>query len=58
MSDKRLERDYERICSMILDGTVSDEDVTVAVNNLFYERFGMSACEIQAELGMQLSQKL
>lgn len=43
---------------MILDGTVSDEDVTVAVNNLFYERFGMGACEIQAELGMQLSQKL
>lgn len=58
MSYKRLEREYERLCSVILDGTASCEDIPVALENLFYERFGMNVREIQTELELQLSQKL
>lgn len=58
MTDKRLERDYARLCSMILAGTAPDDEVPVALDNLFYERFGMGVHEIVAALGQQLQQKL
>ncbi len=58
MSYKRIEKEYERLCSMILDGTASCEKIPVALDNLFYERFGMNVREIQAELELQMSQKL
>lgn len=54
MIDKRLEKDYVRLCSMILAGIAPDDEVSVALDNLFYERLGMSVHEIIAVLGLQL----
>ncbi len=60
MIDAKLETAYERLCSMILDGKVSSCSFVLpdaALDNLFYERFGMSSLELLWQFEAQMTQK-
>lgn len=61
MMDGKLEKAYESLCSMILDGNVPADSLCMppaAVDNLFYERFGMSFLELAEEMERQKQEKL
>jgi hypothetical protein len=40
------EADFEKMCSGMFDGSPERTDVPYVLNNLFYERFGMSYREM------------
>ena len=40
------EKDFEKMCSLMFDGSHECEKVSYTLDNMFYERFGMSCREI------------
>lgn len=46
---------FERICSMMLEGNDVREDMSYVLDNMFYERFGMSGREIYDQLSCSKS---
>ena len=42
--------DFDRLCSGVNDGNAENEKVTYVLDNLFYERFGMSYYELAGQL--------
>lgn len=45
-----LEKEFEYLCESICSGDRSARRVSTVMNNLFYERFGMSYSEIIEQL--------
>ena len=40
------ETDFETICALICEGKYDPADISPAMDNMFYERFGMSCSEV------------
>lgn len=46
------ETEFECICAMICDGNYEPADIPTALDNLFYERFGMSCSDVVSAFSM------
>ena len=46
------ETDFENICVMICEGRYDQAEIPVALDNMFYERFGMSCSEVVSAFSM------
>lgn len=45
-----MEKEFEKYCEMLSAGTASCREVSYRIDNMFYERFGMSYDEILKKL--------
>lgn len=46
------DKEFECICAMICEGSFDPADVPAALDNMFYERFGMSCVDIVSAFSM------
>ena len=46
------DKEFERICIMICEGNYDPSGIPAALDNMFYEMFGMSCSDVVSALSM------
>jgi len=54
-NDTDMEMKFERICASICEGRYDPSQVSPDMDNLFYERFGMSSMDVACRLSKPCS---